>query len=307
VDVAEKIGQLKKERNALILAHPFQIGETQDIADFVGSKEEINRFAVKSDADVIVVCGVTFMAEMVSILCHDKTVLLPDMDARCPMTAMMPSNQVKYIKEKYQNAAVVSYVKSTANVKAKCDYCCPSEGSIDFINGIENDEIVFATDRYMGLYIASNTEKKIILGEAYCPPRTRIIPENVMDLKEKHPDARVLVSPQCRPEIIKMADEVFDTKGMYEYIEGSNAGTEEGAGEFREFIIGNEVGLVYRLEKDFPGKRFYPASEVALCHNHKLNDLTKIYWALKNMKHKVEVPEDVAIKARKTIENGCIL
>ncbi len=296
-DIAEKIGQLKKERNALILAHYFQIGEAQDVADFVGSKEEINRFAVKTDADVIVVCGVTFMAEMVSILCPDKVVLLPDIDAGCPMTAMMPAYQMGYIKEKYQNAAFVSYIKSTAEVKAECDYCCPSEGSVDFIDRIESEEIVFATDRYMGMYIASNTEKKIILGEAYCPPRTRIMSENITDLKGRYPDAKVLISPQCRYEVIKMADEVLDTEGMYEYIRESDV---------REFIIGNEVGLIYRLEKDFPDRKFYPASEVALCHNHKLNDLTKIYWALKNMKYRIDVPVDVADKARKTMENGCM-
>ena len=292
-DLVEKILNLKKKRNAVILAHNYQPGEVQDIADFVGDSLGLSQNAAKTDAGVIVFCGVHFMAETAAILCPDKTVLLPDINAGCPMADMITAERLKKKKEEFPNATVVCYVNSTAEVKAESDICCTSANALDVVESLDAQEILFVPDQYLGHYISTQTDKKMILWPGYCPTHVIIRPEHIEQLRQEHPQARVVVHPECRPEVIALADEVLSTGGMCRYARRS---------EVKEMIVGTEVGIIHRLKKENPGKNFFPVSGKAICPNMKLITLEKVLWSLEDMTPEVKVPEEIRLKAKEAVD-----
>jgi quinolinate synthase len=281
-ELTTRILKLKKERQAVILAHNYQLGEVQDIADFTGDSLELSQNAAKTDARVIVFCGVHFMAETASILCPDKTVLLPDPHAGCPMADMITAAQLKEKKKELPGAAVVCYVNSTAEVKAESDVCCTSANAVKVVQSLSSEEILFVPDQYLGQYVASKTNQKMTFWPGYCPTHARIRPEDIMRARAEYPCAVVMVHPECRPETAALADEVLSTGGMLRFVRSTPA---------REIIVGTEVGLIYRLKKERPDKVFIPVSEQAVCPRMKLITLEKILWSLEEMAPEVKVPE----------------
>ncbi|VVB90635.1 Quinolinate synthase A [uncultured archaeon] len=293
MDESEKIKQLKKKRNAIILVHNYQRADVQDAADFVGDSFGLSQKAVASGADVIVFCGVDFMAESAAVLNPEKTVLMPEISAQCPMAAMITPEALKLEKQKHPDAAVVCYVNTSAAVKAESDICCTSANAVKVVNSLAEKEIIFVPDRNLALYVASHTEKKIIPWKGYCPTHHLILPGDVMLEKEEHPDAEVLVHPECRPDVVALADKVLSTAGMLKYAAQSDA---------REFIIGTEMGLLHRLVKENPGKKFFIATEYAVCPNMKMNTLGSIIRALEKNELVIKVPENVRKKAKLALD-----
>lgn len=293
MDEVERIRQLKKERNAIILAHNYQRGDVQDIADFVGDSFGLSQKAVSSGADVIVFCGVDFMAESAAILNPEKTVLMPELSAQCPMAAMITPESLKLEKEKYPGAAVVCYVNTPASVKAESDICCTSANAVKVVNALPENEIIFVPDKNLALYVAAHTEKKIIPWNGYCPTHHLILPGDILLEKEEHPDAEILVHPECRPDVVALADQVLSTAGMLKYAKQSNS---------KEFIIGTELGLLHRLGKENPDKTFIPATSYAVCPNMKMNTLGSIIRALERNEHVIKIPEDIRVKAKLALD-----
>ncbi|MFQ6071877.1 MAG: quinolinate synthase NadA [Methanosarcinales archaeon] len=289
----EKIQKLKEERNAIILAHNYQRGEVQDIADFVGDSLGLSQKAAEHKAEVIVFCGVDFMAESAKILSPQKTVLMPELDAQCPMAAMITSESLKLMKKKYPDAAVVGYVNTSAAVKAECDICCTSSNAIKIVNSLEEDEVLFVPDKNLALYTASKSDKKIIPWEGYCPTHHQILQGDILLASEDHPYAEIIVHPECRQDVIQLADKVFSTGGMIKYVKKSKS---------KEFIIGTEIGIIHRLKKENPQKKFYLSSKYAICPNMKMNTLESIYKSLETMEHKITVPEPIQKKAKKALD-----
>jgi len=289
----KSINDLRKQRNAIILAHNYQIDEVQDIADFVGDSLGLSQSAAKSDADVIVFCGVHFMAETASILCPDKTVLMPDARAGCPMANMITAEALRALKNEHPGTPVVCYVNTSAAVKAECDVCCTSANAVKVVESIREPDVIFVPDRYLANYVSTKTEKKVISWNGFCPTHMKILPEHIIQQKKLHPEAEVMVHPECTPPVIALADAVFSTGGMCKYARESKS---------REFIIGTEVGILHKLRKENPGKAFYPASELAVCPNMKLTTLEKVLWSLQDMKYEVRVPEDIRLRARKAVD-----
>jgi len=291
--LTKTILKLKRERNALILAHNYQLGEVQDIADYVGDSLELSQMAARSTAEVIVFCGVKFMAETTAILCPEKTVLLPDMNPGCLLANMITVEQLRQRKRDLPQATVVCYVNSPAGVKAEADICCTSANAVQVVDSVYNDEILFVPDQYLGRYVSTKTEKQMILWPGHCPTHARIKREDVMRLKNKHPKAKVVAHPECRPEVIALADEVFGTGGMIHYARRDDV---------KELIVGTEIGIIHRLRKENPGKRFIPASEQAVCPDMKLITLEKVVQALKEMQPQVKVPEGIRVRAKSALE-----
>jgi quinolinate synthase len=289
----EEIIVLKKEHKAVILAHNYQIGPIQDIADRVGDSLELSRAAAGIDCEVIIFCGVDFMAETASILSPDKKVVLPAVGAWCPMAHMINADQLREIKDAYPEAATVCYVNSTAEVKAESDICCTSANGVAVVNSLDQDQVIFVPDGNLAKYVARHTKKEIIPWNGYCYVHDRYTPEEVLEARRLHPEAEVLVHPECRPEVIDLADYVYSTSGMGRHAQRSNASG---------FIIGTEVGMLYRLKKENPNKEFYPLSEKAICENMKKTDLGKVLMALQTLEPQVKVPEEISNKARRSIE-----
>ena len=291
--LVERILKLKQERNAVFLVHNYQLGEVQDIADFVGDSLGLSQNAAKTKADVIVFCGVHFMAETAAILCPDMTVLLPDPHAGCPMADMITAEQLRQKKKELPNASVVCYVNSTAEVKAESDICCTSANAVKVVESVDNDEILFVPDQYLGHYASTKTNKKIHLWPGYCPTHARIRDQDIIRLKQEYPQARVVVHPECRPEVIALADEVASTGGMIRYAQREDVS---------EMIVGTELGIIHRLKKENPGKKFIPVSEQAVCPNMKLITLEKVLWSLEEMAPQVKVPEDIRLRAKAAVD-----
>jgi quinolinate synthase len=242
---------------------------------------------------VIVFCGVHFMAETASILCPDKTVLLPDMNAGCPMANMIAAPQLRAKKKEHPKATVVCYINSSAVVKAESDVCCTSANAVGVIESLAADEILFVPDQYLGHYISTKTGKKMILWPGFCPTHARILPEHIIKLKHEYPEAKVVVHPECKPGVIALADEVLSTSGMIRFAKREDV---------REMIVGTEIGIIYRLRKENPGKQFIPVSEQAVCPNMKLITLEKVLWSLEEMAPVVKVPERIRLKAKKAVD-----
>jgi len=292
-ELTEKILNLKKTRGAVILAHNYQLGEVQDIADYVGDSLELSQNAVKTDAEVILFCGVHFMAETASILSPDKIVLLPDIHAGCPMADMITVEGLRQRKRELPGATVVCYINSSAEVKAESDVCCTSANAVRVIESLDAEEILFVPDQYLGHYISTKTDKRMSFWPGFCPTHIRIQPQYITDLKQEYPQAKVVVHPECRPEVIALADEVLSTGGMCRYARQEDV---------TQMIVGTEVGIIYRLRKENPGKKFIPASEQAVCPRMKLITLESVLWSLQEMTSQVKVPEEIRLKASAAVD-----
>lgn len=284
---------LKKERHAIILAHNYQVPSVQDVADKIGDSLELSRAAASLDEDVIIFCGVDFMAETAAILSPQKTVVLPVRGAWCPMAHMITPEQLRELKELYPDAAVVCYVNSTAEIKAESDICCTSANGVQVVNSLKESQVIFVPDRNLAAYVARHTRKQIIPWDGYCYVHDNFTSNEIMAARALHPKAEVLVHPECRPEVIDRADFVYSTAGMARHVRSSAA---------REFIIGTEVGMIYRLVKENPGKAFFSLSESAICQNMKKTNLEDVLRALQTLETRVSVPEKIASKARRSIE-----
>ncbi|RLC65625.1 MAG: quinolinate synthase [Chloroflexi bacterium] len=291
--LVEHILDLKRRRGAVILAHNYQLGEVQDIADLVGDSLELSQKAARTDASVIVFCGVHFMAETASILCPDKVVLLPDVHAGCPMADMITAERLREKKKEHPQAIVVCYINSSAEVKAESDICCTSANAVGIIESLDASEILFVPDQYLGHYVSTRTGKNMILWPGFCPTHARITPERIRELKQENPQAKAVVHPECRPEVIAIADETLSTGGMCRYAQRDDV---------REMIVGTEIGIIYRLRKENPGKRFIPVSEQAICPNMKSITLEKVLWSLEEMGPEVKVPERIRVRARAVVD-----
>ena len=292
-ELIEKLLQLKRQRKAVILAHNYQLGEVQDIADFVGDSLELSQRAAETDAEVIVFCGVHFMAETASILCPDKVVLLPDIHAGCPMADMVTAEKLRQRKGELPDASVVCYINSSAEVKAESDVCCTSANAVKVVESLEGKEILFVPDQYLGHYVSSKTGREMHLWPGYCVTHARVQPEDITKLKREYPRAKAIVHPECRPEVLALADEVLSTGGMCRFARETEA---------KVIIVGTEVGIIHRLKKENPEKTFIPASEQATCGNMKLITLEKVLWCLEDMAPEVKVPEDIRIKAKAAVD-----
>jgi quinolinate synthase len=293
-ELEEKIIELKKKRNAVILVHNYQLPEVQDVADYRGDSLELSRIAAKTDADVIVFCGVHFMAETASILSPEKKVIVPDINAGCPMANMMNADDLRKLKSQHPKAVTVGYVNTSAEVKAELDYCCTSTNAVTVVNHLKDaEEIIFVPDKYLGDYVSKQTGRKLILWNGFCPTHVKILPEDIKREKKFHPFAKVMVHPECVPQVVALADVALSTSQMAKYAKESEA---------KEFVVGTEVGLIYRLKQDNPTKEFYAASERAVCPNMKRTTQEKIVWALEELKEEVRVSDDIRQRAKKAID-----
>lgn len=289
--MVEKLKRLKEERNAIILAHNYQRPEIQDVADFVGDSLALAMQAKKTDADVIVFCGVDFMAESAKIVNPDKIVLHPDSNAKCPMAAMVDAESLIAFKKKH-GMDVVSYINTTAEVKAVSDICCTSANAVKVVKSMPND-IIFVPDENLGLYVKRFVkDKEVILWPGFCPTHEGITKEDVLELKEKHPDAEILAHPECTPDVIDIATKVASTEGMVKYAHTSTS---------KRFIVATEKELCYRMKKEMPEKEFY-APENAICPTMKKITMEKIVRCLEKMEPEVMIDEETIRKARKPLE-----
>jgi len=293
-DLKKKITRLKKEKNAVILAHNYQREEIQDIADVVGDSLQLARAATKVDADIIEFCGVRFMAESASILNPDKKVLLPVKEAGCPLADMINSQKLKGLKSQYPDAACVCYVNSSAEVKAESDVACTSSNAIEVVRSLPNKRIIFVPDENLAKYVQLQVpEKEVILWKGFCSTHIRLSEEEVIKTKEEHSQAEFLAHPECKPEVLKLADQVCSTGGMFKYARASKS---------REFIIGTESGMLYRLKKENPDKKFYLPSEHLICANMKLTTLGWVAHSLELEINEIRVPEEIRLKAKKSLD-----
>ncbi len=293
-ELTDEIDRLKTEHNAIILAHNYQLPEVQQVADVVGDSLGLSRRAASADADVVVFCGVRFMAETASILCPGKTVLLPVERAGCAMVDMAPVDGLRKLKQEHPDAVVVTYVNSSAEMKAESDYCCTSANAVQVVESVPGDrDIIFLPDRNLGSYVQEQTGRELILFDAYCPTHNRIMAEDINRLRQTLPHAEVLVHPECRPEVRELADYVESTGGMCRRAAESDA---------EEMIVGTELGMAYRLRRDNPHKTFYIVSEGAICPDMKMIELRTIAQSLREMKHRVEVPDDIRARAEQAVQ-----
>lgn len=315
--ITEEILRLKEERKAIILSHNYQRDEIQDLADFVGDSLELSRQAAEADCEVIVFCGVNFMAESASILSPQKTVLLPAMNACCPMADMIQVGSgrkvwktfpgyaeppvfvfphdytLRDIKKEHPEAAVVAYVNTTAEVKAECDICCTSSNVIKVVESLPHEKIICVPDKNLSMWAAKNTSKQIIAWDGFCHVHDRVIASDVEKARSEHPNAVVMAHPECRLEVLERADHVTSTSGMLRYAHSSDA---------CEFIVGTEVGLMHRLRKENPGKNFYPLREDMICPNMKRTTLDLVRDTLKEMRNIIKVPEEIRIPAKRALD-----
>jgi len=293
-DLEEKIAKLKKKRQAVILAHNYQLPEVQDVADYRGDSLELSRIAAKTEAKVIVFCGVHFMTETASILSPDKIVIMPDINSGCPMANMITAADLRQLKEKHPGAIAVGYVNTSAEVKAELDVCCTSSNAVAVVNVFKDrSEIIFVPDKYLADFLSKKTGRKLISWNGFCPTHVKILPEDIKREKKFHPKAKVIVHPECLPQVVAMADAALSTSQMGKFAKETDA---------KEIIVATEVGLIYRLKKDNPTKEFYPASEAAVCPNMKRTTQEKILWALEELKEEVRVPEEIRLRAKKAID-----
>jgi len=292
MNIVEEIIKLKKEKNAVILVHNYQRPEIQDIADFLGDSLGLSREAAKTDAKIIVFCGVRFMAETAKILSPEKMVIIPRKDAGCPMADMITAEDLRILKEKYPGAKVVSYVNTNADVKAESDICCTSANAVKVVKNISAKRIIFTPDKNLAAYCQRFTDKEIIPWNGYCYVHERITEKEVRLAKEKFPDALLLVHPECNPSVIDLADEVLSTSGMISFAKKSDK---------KRFLIGTEEGLIYRLKKENPAKEFYAAGTAKMCRNMKLTTLNDVYLSLKEERYIIELPEGIIKSAGKTL------
>lgn len=293
-ELVSKVNRLKKERKAVILAHNYQIPEVQDVADFVGDSLELSLKASRTDAEVIVFCGVHFMAETAAILCPGKKVLMPDINSGCPMADMITAKDVRAMKSAHPGAVVVCYVNTSAEVKAESDICCTSSNAVKVVQSVSSDkEIIFIPDKHLGKFVEEQAGRKMILFDGYCPSHVRMMSEELHRVKEAFCDAPVLAHPETPAEISGEADHVLSTSGILRVSHELSAST---------IIVGTEPGIIHRLKKENPEKTFVPACQWCNCANMKMNTLEKIFWALEDLSNEVVVPEKIRLKARHAVD-----
>lgn len=288
--LVEKIESLKQQRNAVILAHNYQPPEIQDIADFTGDSLGLSIKAAQTEAEVIVFCGVQFMAETAAILSPQKTVLLPDKSAGCPMADMITAEQLRKLRQEHPDALVVCYVNSTAEVKAESDYCCTSANAVELVNSLPKDrQILFVPDQHLGRFVAVRTGRDIVLWPGYCRSHVMITEDDIKTAKAKYPDAVVMAHPECSEPVKELSDELLSTGQMLKFAAESSE---------KQFIVATETGIIHTLKKQNPKAEFIPASNRAVCPNMKKITLEKIIWALEDMQYKISVPEEIREKAK---------
>jgi len=290
----ERIESLRRDRNAVILAHNYQIGEVQDIADFVGDSLGLARQAAATDADVIVFCGVLFMAETAAILSPERTVLLPDVTAGCPLADMITAEALDEMKAEHPDALVVSYVNSPASVKARSDYCCTSGNAVELVRALPADRpILFVPDQHLGRHVMNVTGRELILWPGYCPTHAKMDPDAIVALKRQYPDAVVMAHPECNDRIKALADELLSTGQMLTFVASSPA---------RRFIVATENGLIHTLQKQNPDKTFFEVTDRTICPNMKKITLEKVLWSLEEMQHVIRVDAETARRARLALD-----
>jgi quinolinate synthase len=293
MSLRDEVQRLKKKRNAIILAHNYQVPEVQDIADFVGDSLGLSQKAAKTDADVIVFCGVDFMAESAKILSPNKTVLLPELLAMCPMAAMIDSDAVVKMKREHPKAESVAYVNTSAATKAEVDICCTSSNAIKVVASLTSKEVIFVPDANLGYWVQrTEKKKKLILWPGFCPTHDSITVDMIRAQKHLHPKAVILAHPECRPEVLDIADAVRSTEGMINFAKDSEA---------EEFIIATEGEMTYRLHKLLPTKSFYSLPGVT-CPNMKRINLQSVVDALEKMQYEITIPDDIIRRARLPLE-----
>ena len=290
-ELVERCEKLKSARNAVLLVHNYQVGPVQGVADYLGDSLRLAQLATESDADLIVLCGVHFMAETAKILNPGKKVILPSLAAGCPMADMITADELRGFKAEHPGAPVVCYVNTSAAVKSESDICCTSSNAVRVVDSLDADEVLFVPDKNLGAYAASQTGKNVIAWDGYCYVHNMFVPEDVVVARAEHPNVPVVVHPECPPEVVKMADFVESTGGMVRLAE-----------EHDSLIVGTEIGLVDRLSREHTDKRFYPLSPFAVCRNMKMIDLPRVVWALDHERHEIEVPDDVMEGARRSLE-----
>ena len=292
-DLRPRIDELKRRKRAVILAHNYQLPEVQDAADFTGDSLELSRRAASLDAETIIFCGVHFMAETAAVLSPGKKVFLPEPAAGCPMADMITARELRMWKEKYPGRPVVCYVNTSAEVKAESDICCTSSNAVAVVNSLAAEELLFVPDKNLAAYVARETGRRIIAWDGYCYVHHRFRPEDIHAAREAHPGAEVWVHPECPLDVIDLADRVLSTGKMVVEVRTTKA---------REVIIGTEKGIIYRLAKENPAVRFFPARAAALCVNMKMTTLEKILAALEDKVPPVTVPAQIADRARGAIQ-----
>ncbi|MBN1807558.1 MAG: quinolinate synthase NadA [Planctomycetes bacterium] len=291
-DIVHQIDRLRQDLNAVVLAHNYTLPEIQDVADFTGDSLGLSRQAAASGADVVVFCGVRFMAETAAVLCRGKTVLHPDPNSGCPMADMITPRQLRQLKSRYPDALVLTYVNSSVEIKAESDLCCTSSNAVAVLESIPADRtVIFVPDRNLGSWAVAQTGRSnVVVYDGFCPVHMRILPEMVSAARVEHPSALVLAHPECRPEVVAMADAVASTGGMLDFVRKSQAD---------EFIICTESGMLHALKRVAPGKSFYPVAPdpIAACMNMKLITLPKLLWCLQDLAPRVVIPDDLAERA----------
>jgi len=290
----EKIKRLKDKRKAVILAHNYQPGEIQDLADFTGDSLGLSIKAAETDAKIIVFCGVQFMAETAAILSPEKTVLLPDKFAGCPLADMITAEQLRQLKRQNPNALVVSYVNSSAEVKAESDYCCTSANAVEVVSSLPTDRpVIFVPDQHLGRFAAEKTGRDLVLWPGYCTTHVVITVEDIKNAKAKYPDAIVMAHPECTEPVKKLSDQILSTGQMLKFTKTSDA---------KQFIIATEIGMIHALKKQNPQAQFIAASDKAVCPDMKKITLDKIIGSLQDLQYKVMVSEEIRTKAKKAID-----
>ncbi len=293
-EIVEKINKLKREKNAVILAHCYQNAEVDEAADFVGDSLYLSQMAAKTDADIILFAGVYFMAQTAKILCPDKKVLLPRLESGCRMADMITLNQLREFKQNHPNIPTVCYINSTAEVKSECDICCTSSNAIKIVDSLKADEILFLPDTYLGKWVEKKLGSvKVTTYPGFCPTHLQIRPDDVMEMRKKYPDALVLAHPECHQSVSAIADFVGSTTAIMKYAIESDQ---------KQFIIATEKGVVDRLQRDYPEKEFILIKEDIVCPNMKWHTLTDIYNALEKEEHEIDVDKEIASKALKCID-----
>jgi quinolinate synthase len=292
-EIVREIGRLKRERNAVIVAHNYQRPEVQDAADFVGDSLELSQKAAGWDAGVIVFCGVRFMAETAAILAPGKTVLIPDPDAGCPMADMITAGELRSWKARYPGRKVVCYINTSAEVKAESDICCTSSNAVPVVNSIPDEEVLFVPDKNLAAWVARQTGKRIIAWDGYCYVHNRFTAADIRAAKALHPAAEVWAHPECPLEVLDLADKVISTGKMVREARQSAR---------TEVLVATEVAIIHRLKKEGPAKKFYPVRESALCFNMKKITLDKVLMSFEDGTHRVTVAPEVADRAREAIE-----
>ena len=282
--------ELKRTKKAVILGHNYQVDAVQRASDAVGDSLVLARLGAESDAELVVLCGVHFMAESAKILNPSAKVVIPSLSAGCPMADMITAEELVKFKAEHPGAPVVCYVNTSAAVKAESDVCCTSSNAVRVVESLDADKVLFVPDRNLAAYVASQTGKTVVPWDGFCYVHNMFVPEDVAVATAAHPDSPVVVHPECPPDVIELADYVASTEGMVRLAE-----------EHDSLIVGTEIGLIDRLRREQPGKRFYPLSPFAVCRNMKMIDLPQLVWSLDNEQHEVTIPEDVRVRAESAL------